>query len=343
MSGLKAATTAIDAGCVRIRLTCRDGLVAGVQVSSERPDLAMALRGKQADVAVALVPLVFAVCGKAQGKAAALALAAARGVELAPCLDAAVESEVMREHLWRLLLDLPPLLGLDAQRTLFVQANRAVAAGDRSVMAALLAEPVWDFLLAALDAHDEPRSSTGKPDALLPFMTPAQSIAAWPRLLSGMARQPQWHESPCETGAYARQSGIHSAATGANKATNPIAARWHARYAELRSWSTGASTVGAGGTVSAAPVAPAIGRALVETARGLLMHEITLAGNDVADYRIVAPTEWNFHPGGILVRWLLGQSTHDKSALERFVTRAFAALDPCVRWEIEWDHGSGSE
>ena len=46
------------------------------------------------------------------------------------------------------------------------------------------------------------------------------------------------------------------------------------------------------------------GRALVETARGLLMHEIVLDGDTVAEYFIVAPTEWNFHPQGPLAGWL---------------------------------------
>ncbi|MBK6630066.1 MAG: nickel-dependent hydrogenase large subunit [Betaproteobacteria bacterium] len=36
----------------------------------------------------------------------------------------------------------------------------------------------------------------------------------------------------------------------------------------------------------------------METARGTLLHQVTLAGDHVAHYRIVAPTEWNFHPRG---------------------------------------------
>jgi hypothetical protein len=53
-------------------------------------------------------------------------------------------------------------------------------------------------------------------------------------------------------------------------------------------------------------LAPGVGRALVETARGLLMHEIVLDGERIADYFIVAPTEWNFHPQGPLAGWLKG-------------------------------------
>lgn len=57
---------------------------------------------------------------------------------------------------------------------------------------------------------------------------------------------------------------------------------------------------------------PGVGRALVETARGLLLHEITLDGDRIADYVIVAPTEWNFHPRGRLHDWLLGLPAGDE-------------------------------
>jgi hypothetical protein len=85
-----------------------------------------------------------------------------------------------------------------------------------------------------------------------------------------------------------------------------------------------------------AAVAPGIGRALVETARGLLMHEIVLDGDTVADYFIVAPTEWNFHPQGPLAGWLLGrEGQRSRGAAQPGVALARGALDPCVRWELE--------
>jgi Ni,Fe-hydrogenase I large subunit len=74
----------------------------------------------------------------------------------------------------------------------------------------------------------------------------------------------------------------------------------------------------------------------VETARGLLMHEIVLDGERIAYYFIVAPTEWNFHPQGPLAGWLIGRDATDHEAVKNFATRAVAALDPCVRWEHEW-------
>ena len=66
------------------------------------------------------------------------------------------------------------------------------------------------------------------------------------------------------------------------------------------------------------------------------MHEIALDGECIGDYFIVAPTEWNFHPQGPLAGWFMGRDAHDRQAVEEFAARAVAALDPCVRWELEW-------
>ena len=145
--------------------------------------------------------------------------------------------------------------------------------------------------------------------------------------LAGFSRLPHWQGAAAETGALARR---------AVDAGPPAAMRWKARFAELDDWARGRAGVGAGGTASAVPVAPGIGRALVETARGLLMHEIALDGERIASYVIVAPTEWNFHPRGTLTAWLAGCDATDREALQRQVALAVATLDPCVRWELAW-------
>jgi len=52
--------------------------------------------------------------------------------------------------------------------------------------------------------------------------------------------------------------------------------------------------------------------------------------------KIAAPTEWNFHPGGALSDYLLGQEAGNRDALQQRIAQAVAALDPCVPWELEW-------
>ena len=129
--------TAIDAGSVRIRVQGDGVRVIAAQVSSQRPQVARVLKGRQADDVAKLVPMVFALCARAQGVAARLALAAARGVESSPRLDPDIVREVMREHLWRWLLDIPVLFGMPPLRDQFTSAVRVVDAGHREVVQAL--------------------------------------------------------------------------------------------------------------------------------------------------------------------------------------------------------------
>lgn len=316
-----------DTGCVRLRLTCANGRICAVQVGSERPDVARALRGRTADEAVRTVSLLFTLCGEAQARAAILASAAARGEECVPRLDPGVQCEVLREHLWRWLLDLPPLVGEDALRHEFVTAAGLVAGGRREDLHVLLTSPRIVTLRLRLQQASELPSP---PPRLLPALDAKSSLAEWPRLTAEFCRLPDWRGMAAETGAIARQR------QRTKNSTSLLSARWLARFDELLDWATGDDQVGAGGTVSATLVAPGIGRSLVETARGLLIHEIVLNGERIVDYLIAAPTEWNFHPQATLVDNLLGQEAGNRDTLQQHVARIVAALDPCVHWELEW-------
>ncbi len=72
--------------------------------------------------------------------------------------------------------------------------------------------------------------------------------------------------------------------------------------------------------------------AVIEAARGRLVHAIALDGGRVGDYRIWAPTEWNFHPQGALVRGLMGSPAGEDA--EGRVRHLTVALDPCVAYRI---------
>ena len=317
----------IDPGCVRLRLAVVDGRVGSVGVASERPLVAAVLRGRSGDAAVKLVPLLFALCGRAQGRAAELALAAARGRECAEHLDPAIQAEVMREHLWRWLLDLPPLLGDAPLQAEFVAAAGRIAAGQRVELAMLLDDPRIEALCRRLAAVEDASDSGLRG---LPLLDAQASLALWPQFDAGFCRRPHWQGQAAETGALTRRQASAGPGPGA------FAARWLARLEELRDWAAGIEKVGAGGTASAVQTAAGRGRALVATARGLLMHEIALDGECIADYFIVAPTEWNFHPQGPLAAWLTGRAANNREELQGFAARAVAALDPCVRWELEF-------
>jgi hypothetical protein len=89
------------------------------------------------------------------------------------------------------------------------------------------------------------------------------------------------------------------------------------------------------GAVRAWPVEKGSGIAAVQTARGVLLHLARIDDDRIDDYRIVAPTDWNFHPDGALARGLVGLEADDAAALAQRAGLAALALDPCVAFRIE--------
>ncbi|WP_038246850.1 nickel-dependent hydrogenase large subunit [Ghiorsea bivora] len=76
----------------------------------------------------------------------------------------------------------------------------------------------------------------------------------------------------------------------------------------------------------------------VEAARGRLLHRVVLdAENKVETYQIVAPTEWNFHPDGVLKR-ALETLQGDAKSIEQQAKLLIHAMDPCVAFELEVSH-----
>jgi Ni,Fe-hydrogenase I large subunit len=77
------------------------------------------------------------------------------------------------------------------------------------------------------------------------------------------------------------------------------------------------------------------GLGIVECARGRLVHRVAVAaGGEVADYKILAPTEWNFHPEGPLARGLAGARVEQGIAIHQAIALFITALDPCVGWDL---------
>lgn len=81
------------------------------------------------------------------------------------------------------------------------------------------------------------------------------------------------------------------------------------------------------------------GLAWVEMARGLLIHQVALDGAapgvapTVRACQVLAPTEWNFHPEG-LVAQALADLPADGPDLSARVRLLMAAFDPCVPFDI---------
>ncbi len=76
------------------------------------------------------------------------------------------------------------------------------------------------------------------------------------------------------------------------------------------------------------------GISVIDTARGVLVHWVEITDNIVNRYRILAPTEWNFHPRGPLIQGLEGVNAQVGEALDKNAGLLINALDPCVGYEL---------
>ncbi len=354
----------MDPGKLDIRLTCAAGRVAGVAIASSRASAAVLLQGLPVARAAALLAQLFTLCGRAQGAAAAAARGVAREGGVSRHLDGAIAAEAAQEHLWRLLVDWPRELGLESAISVFAHWRRALAGdwqtlhesrfldflgGDLFVMAPdawlgmTTAEDFSDWCFAAKGWAAQlcrQLADEGKGEALLPpvVQLPAlDSVAAGmdrPELSQVFSERPTWQGLPAETGAYSRRQGDPLIRA---LAPQPLLARLVARLQELAALAVNDVARPLPGTVAAQSLGGDRGRALVETARGLLMHELLVADGTVARDVIVAPTEWNFHPEGALPSLLVGRYCATALQAAALARRAVLTLDPCVAHEIAVD------
>ena len=100
--------------------------------------------------------------------------------------------------------------------------------------------------------------------------------------------------------------------------------------ADLADWAAARQ----GQPLSGTSLADGVGLAQVQAARGLLVHRVALQAGRVADYRILAPTEWNFHPQGAAALGLATLPDADDETLQRIGGLFVTALDPCVAYDL---------
>ena len=192
------------------------------------------------------------------------------------------------------------------------------------------------------------------PVAVLPALT----LAALDARLSGPGAEafiaaPLWHGAAAESTPFSRQINQALVADLARKLGNGLLPRLTAQLVELASLLVGlprrlAALTEADPTAEVVPAhadplsgrhaavapSPGTGLAQVQAARGLLVHRLTLEEGRLADYRILAPTEWNFHPQGAAALGLATLPATDEATLRRLAGLFITALDPCVAYDI---------
>jgi len=84
-----------------------------------------------------------------------------------------------------------------------------------------------------------------------------------------------------------------------------------------------------------------VGIAQIEAARGRLVHRVELQDQRVVRYQIVAPTEWNFHPKGVLAKGLRQLKAETDVALRQRAIFLINAIDPCVGYDLTINSETG--
>lgn len=366
------------AGALALRIVWDGRTVTAVDVTSTRPRAAQLLAGKPMTMALALLPMLYGVCGKAQGLAGHAAVAAAQGCAGKTWRSerVAVIIEATQEHLWRLLLDWPRLLGLSPLATEFSAWYKrindiGISPGVAEefvgfVEAALLGMPLTDwFTQDALDELIHNEALAGRLWRALPDEDVAETGAVgWlancssadyvrdngVRWNEDFARYPEWQGQAAETGALARWKDHPLVATTLARHGRGVRVRLLARLMDLAQctrYIAGQDEAFADKLFDACTPAPGVGVSRVETARGTLLHRVRLAGGEkrrdggkqmIGEYAVVAPTEWNFQPRGAFVAALHGAMATDAGALRGYGLRLALALDPCVPYEVAVEH-----
>ena len=364
-----------DTGNVRLRIIWDSEVIQGVAVKSTRPQAYRLLTGRLPANAVQLVPMLYSICGKAQQAAVQVATSAAQGGKLPQdlALERQVTCEAMQEHLWRLLLDWPERLNLPKQQQQFVSwhsALKEISAGRENAKKLLdelnlvllgLTHTEWKQIdsyakfnewqkagrglmasvFTSLDYKESRLEFSDKSGtcALLPNWSAADVIQLYAGQLDHeFAVMPHYSGKPMETGALALTQHTPLMQELLHKRPARLLARLIARLVDLLDSAESLVHENLTDRIQSVSAANSTGLSVVRTARGMLLHQVRLEAAQIAEYIIVAPTEWNFHPQGSLVSDLTGLKEKDENRLIETVKNFVLSLDPCVEYEIEISH-----
>jgi coenzyme F420-reducing hydrogenase alpha subunit len=341
-------------GALQVAVRVREGRVSEVKVVSPRKNIAPVFVGRLHEEAAVLAKNLFSLCPAAQS----LAVEAAGEAALAQRPDPArrrrrglrLLGERLGEMLRASLLDWPRA---DPPET-------ASLAALREILAALRAMPESDEAPEWLARVEQASSDLGLRDFRqgngffarqwaevaadeahwrLPDVEAAFLRASDDEAVAQAMIDPKFALSPAlagrcvETGASARQGGAGF--------VNSLSGRLAARYADMAATLDALAALVAGGEAPDGLLAtrntgPRKGFSAVDSARGRLYHALRLDGaGRIADYRIVAPTEWNFHPDGPFVQLLLGAHIGNGAPARRRLGRLAFVFDPCIAVGVE--------
>jgi hypothetical protein len=349
-------------------------VVTAVEIQSDRLRLKPTLlASKPLRLAPTIVGTLFSLCGTAQTVAALQACEAVAGqvfdARSGMERQQAIQVETVFEHSlrlaqdWALALAIPPLAP-EVLRQLF-QLKRELNQGlTASLLAQLQHTLEQQFLGLELDrwllicqqgdlADLQQRGLLGQlltklaqqqwlalgnsPVQALPA-TVAQDSHWWQQQLSlgnteAFCAFPTLNGAACESSSFTRQYSHPALQVWRQRYGSGLATRLIARVLDLIVHLQGLQQTELG-LIKTAAFANT-GLASVETARGLLVHQVCAEQSYIQSYQIVAPTEWNFHPKGSLACMLQTLRADNLMQLRQQAQALITALDPCVNYQLE--------
>lgn len=339
------------------------GTIADVAIQPRsRPPLTRLFAGKPAASLLTVLPRLFSLCSVAHQVAFLSAVEAAQGQQATPAAARSRVTAVVAERLTELLRSLfVGRLALDAANAAAVrammQASTVLGGASEGVSETLRREAVARIKAAlaglgiggegqalapgsALAVHLERcgGEELSPPPAEQSFLTAADDLDVVTSLLAGGAAYsdaPELCGKIPETGVWARRARREPVLPAAGSA-----ARLQARIAEvarLCAWLERGDGDLDDGVVASYRLAAGKGAAAVECARGRLYHAVVLDEADrIVNFEFVAPTEWNFHARGPLVRSLKGAVLTAGRRGQDAVRALVGAFDPCVGFNLSF-------
>ena len=146
--------------------------------------------------------------------------------------------------------------------------------------------------------------------------------------------RPQWNEHCCETSCQTRNDSSLLTALQ-QQYGNGLLVRLVARLTEIARMSGRLQPDDEMISEASPPLAADdTGIGQVAAARGQLVHRVAIDEDEVTNYQILAPTEWNFHPWGVVSR-SLSTLQGDSQTMEKQAHMLINAIDPCVGYELQ--------
>ncbi len=182
------------------------------------------------------------------------------------------------------------------------------------------------------------------PVGALPILNPADLDrhlgGAEQATADAFVARPTWEGQPRETSPLTRQLDTPLVRDLTGRFGNGLLTRIAAQLTEVAGTWAGTERTIKEQTTNAeelpANLSVGLGLAQVSAARGLLVHRVRIDGDRIAEYRILAPTEWNFHPSGVVAQGLAGIRASVAPADLGPLARLFiTAVDPCVAYDLK--------